>query len=66
MQKRKCYQPVISGATGTIEILFGKCLSNLPGKYNFKELQKTVILGTGHLYTSGSTFVKVQNFYRRI
>jgi len=41
--------PVTTGVTGTIEILFGKYLSNVPGKYNFKELQKTAILGTGHI-----------------
>ena len=39
--------PVIRGATGTI---FGKYVSNIPGKHVVKELQKTAILGTAHTY----------------
>jgi hypothetical protein len=42
--------PVTSGATGIIEILFGKYLSNVPGNYNFKELQETAILGTAYVH----------------
>jgi hypothetical protein len=42
--------PVTTGATGTIEKLFGKYLSNVPGNYNFNELQETAILGTAHIY----------------
>jgi hypothetical protein len=45
--------PVRTGATGTIETLFGKYLINVPGKYTFKELQETALMGT-----SGSTNVK--------
>ena len=41
--------PVITGATGTISKLFTKYVSNIPGKHEFKELQKTAILGTAHI-----------------
>jgi hypothetical protein len=41
--------PVIIGATGTISKLFRKYLSNVPGKHEIKELQKTAILGTAHI-----------------
>jgi hypothetical protein len=37
--------PVITGATGTISESLREYLSNIPGKGEFKELQKTVILG---------------------
>ena len=40
--------PVISGATETISKSFRKYLSNVPGKHEIKELQKTAILGTAH------------------
>ena len=38
--------PVIIGATGTISKSFRKYVSNIPGKHEVKELQKTAILGT--------------------
>jgi len=38
--------PVIIGATGTISKLFRKYVSNIQGKCEVKELQKTAILGT--------------------
>jgi len=41
--------PVIIGATGTILKSFRKFLSNIPGKHEVKELQKTAILGTAHI-----------------
>jgi len=41
--------PVIIGATGTISKSFRKYVSNIPGKHEVKELQKTSILGTAHL-----------------
>ena len=41
--------PVIIGATGTISKSFRKYVSNIPGKHEFKELQKTAILGTAHI-----------------
>jgi len=41
--------PVISGATGTISKSFRKYVSNIPGKHEVKELQKTAILGTAHI-----------------
>ena len=40
--------PVIIGATGTISTLFRKYVSNVPGKHEVKELQKTAMLGTAH------------------
>jgi len=42
--------PVIIGATGTISKSFRKYVSNIPGKHEIKELQKTAILGTAHIH----------------
>jgi hypothetical protein len=41
--------PVIIGATGTISKSFRKYVSNIPGNHEFRELQKTAILGTAHI-----------------
>ena len=41
--------PVIIGATGTVPKSFRKYMSNIPGKHEVKELQKTAILGTAHV-----------------
>ena len=41
--------PVIIGAIGTISKTFRKYVSNIPGKHEVKELQKTAILGTAHI-----------------
>jgi hypothetical protein len=41
--------PVIIGATGTISKSFRKYVSNIPGKHEVKELQKTAMLGTAHI-----------------
>jgi hypothetical protein len=41
--------PVIIEATGTISKSFRKYLSNIPGKHDIKELQKTAVLGTAHM-----------------
>jgi hypothetical protein len=41
--------PVIIGATGTISRSFRKYVSNIPGNHEVKKLQKTSILGTGHI-----------------
>ena len=41
--------PVIIGTTGTISKSFRKYVSNIPGKHEVKELQKTVILGIAHI-----------------
>ena len=41
--------PVIIGATGTISKSFRKYVSNIPGNHEDKELQKTAIVGTGHI-----------------
>ena len=41
--------PVIVGATGTVSESFRKYVSNIPGKHEVKELQKTAILGTAHI-----------------
>jgi hypothetical protein len=40
---------VIIGATGTISKSFRKYMSNIPGKCEVEELQKTAILGTAHI-----------------
>jgi hypothetical protein len=40
--------PVITGATGTISISFIKYLSNIPGKHEIEELQKTATFDTAH------------------
>jgi hypothetical protein len=40
---------IITGATGTISKTSTKYLSNIPGKHEFKELQKTTILVTAHI-----------------
>jgi hypothetical protein len=41
--------PVIIGATGTTSKSFRKYMSNIPGKHEVKELQKTAILDTAHI-----------------
>jgi len=41
--------PVIIEATGTISKSFRKYVSNIPGKHEVKELQKTAILATAHI-----------------
>jgi hypothetical protein len=41
--------PVIIGATGTISKSFRKYASNVTGKHEVKELQKTAVLGTAHI-----------------
>jgi len=41
--------PVIIGATGAISKSLRKYVSNIPGKHEVKELQKTAILGTAHI-----------------
>ena len=41
--------PVIIGATGTISKSFRKYVSNIPGKHEVKELQKTAIMGNAHI-----------------
>ena len=41
--------PVIIGVTRIISKSFRKYVSNIPGKHEVKELQKTAILGTAHI-----------------
>jgi len=41
--------PVTIGATGTISNSFRKYVSNISGKHEVKELQKTAILDTAHI-----------------
>jgi len=41
--------PVIIGVTGAISKSLRKYVSNIPGKHDIKELQKTAILGTAHI-----------------
>jgi hypothetical protein len=40
--------PVIIGATGTISKSLREYLSNVPGKHEIKEVQKTSIIGTAY------------------
>ena len=42
--------PVIIGATGIISKSFRKYVSNITGNREVKELQKTPILGTAHIF----------------
>ena len=48
--------PVIIAATGTISKSFRKYVSDIPGKHNVKELQKTAILGTAHILRKVLTY----------
>ena len=41
--------PVIIGVTGGFSKSFRKYVSNIPGKHEVKELQKTAIFGTAHI-----------------
>jgi hypothetical protein len=41
--------PVIIGVNGTISKSFRKYVSNVPGKHEVKELQKTAILFPAHI-----------------
>ena len=41
--------PAVIVVTGTISELFRKCMSNITGKHDVKEFQKTAILGTAHI-----------------
>jgi hypothetical protein len=41
---------IIIGATGTISKLFRKYMSSISGNHEVRELQKTAILGTGHIF----------------
>jgi hypothetical protein len=41
--------PIIIGATGTISKSFRKCVSNIPGNHEVKELQKAAILDTAQI-----------------
>jgi hypothetical protein len=42
--------PVIIGATGIIPKSLRKYVSTIPGNHGVKELQKTAILGTAHIF----------------
>jgi len=41
--------PILKGATGTISKSFRQYLSNIPGKHEIKEPQKTAILCSVHI-----------------
>ena len=51
--------PVSTAATGTIS---KSRLSNVPGKQDIKERQKTAVLGTAHIYC-GKCCCKAQNIF---
>jgi hypothetical protein len=53
---------VIIGAIGTISKSFRKYLSNILGKQDIKELQKTAILGTANVLRKSAN-IEVQNVY---
>jgi hypothetical protein len=64
---------VIIDATGTISKSFRKYVSNIPGHYEVKELQKTAILGTAHILrkryngvNAGTSNICTMNSYIRI
>jgi hypothetical protein len=40
---------IIIGASGIISKSFRKCVSNIPGNHEVRELQKTAILGIAHI-----------------
>jgi hypothetical protein len=42
--------PVIIGATGSISKSFRKFVSTIPANHDVRELQKTAILGTAHIF----------------
>ena len=65
--------PVITGATGTISKSLRQYLSNVPGKHEIEELQKTAILDTLHIlwkelmwkyrtYFTGEIPIRVKQF----
>jgi hypothetical protein len=41
---------VLIGATGTISKSFRKYVSSIPGNHEVRELQKTAILDTAHIF----------------
>jgi hypothetical protein len=41
---------VIIDTTGTISKSYRKYVSNIPGNHEIRELQKTAILGTAHIF----------------
>jgi UDP-N-acetylglucosamine 2-epimerase len=53
--------PVIIWGTGTISETLRQYMSNVPGKHEVKELQKTAVLCTAH--TTESINLKVQNIF---
>jgi len=44
-----CRQRFTENSKKVYEKSFRKCMSNIPGKYEVKELQKTATLGTAHI-----------------
>jgi len=54
---------LIISVDGKISKSLKKYLRDINGKHEIKEQQKTAILGTAHIRTSGSANVKVQNTY---
>jgi len=52
--------PVITGPTGTVSKSFRKCLNNVPGNHEIKELHKRAILEIC-THTAGNDNVKLQN-----
>jgi hypothetical protein len=42
--------PVLIGETGTISKSFRNYVSTIPGNHDVREIQKTAILGTAHIF----------------
>jgi hypothetical protein len=45
----RAIQVIIIGATGTISKSLRKYVRAIPGNHEFRELQRTAILGTAHI-----------------
>jgi hypothetical protein len=54
--------PAITGETEIISKSCRQYLSNIPGKHEIKELQKTAIMGTAHI-PHKYTGIKVHNVH---
>jgi hypothetical protein len=55
--------PVTRGETGTISKSLIQYLSNIPGKHEIKELQKTAILGTAHYVQRKVLMLKCKTYF---
>jgi hypothetical protein len=63
VENERKWIPVIIGATGTISESLRQYLSNMPGKYEIKKIQKKTAHCALPSRTAGSADVKVQNIF---